>query len=511
MYYQSTMARMPGLKFLLAISLFAVSIVGQEETGIIGAETEENDEFFDDSEGGVQVNGDGTSGSEFLSETVVPVHPNASCSGPRTAGELISHLMKGYDKLTRPGVAQALKTGYLSGALLETSPPDVARVQLHVLALNSVDQKRNEYQLTGWLRYSWKDPRLAYKTFSQGGCFPDDARIGFPERTTSAIWNPDFYIENAAEPPKQLGGAIWIKPDGEVIQSTQLEISLACKMRFEAFPFDTQQCYVKIGTYLEDSSSVILDFFEDREPVTLASETDPGIIAHGGSTEWTITDRAAVIEGSSAGSLTSNETSVTLRFSLKRNSRYYTAFVMAPSMMFVIIGWASFFISRAAAPARVAMSMICFLTNTNFLSVQLSQLPRLGNEAWLLKFLATSTYFTFYAVLEYCVCNYLFRIEARLNGARKRARELRRPPTVPQEGAPADDSKTGQSEEGVMVVTKEDIIATGFNRKVDLLILNPRNNRMYFKDEHVDVFSRYAYPTAYLVVFVSLWFDKQIS
>lgn len=495
--------------FLLLITLYVVGfVVGQEETSIIGAETD--DDFADDEGGGVQVNGDGTSGSNYNygMNTVVPIHPNASCTGPRTAGELHDYLLENYDRLTRPGVAKALETGYLSGALLETSPPDVARAQLHVLALNFVDQKRNEYQISGWLRYSWKDYRLAYKTFSEGGCFPDNARIGFPEKTTEKIWSPDFYIENAADIPRQLGGAIWIRPNGEVIYSTQLEMTLACKMKFEAFPFDTQQCFIKVGTYLEDSTSVVLQFFEDRDPVTLATQTDPGTVAHGGSTEWTITDSSARIEGASAGSLTDAETSVVLQFSFKRNSQYYTAFVMTPSMMFVIIGWASFFISRSAAPARVAMSMICFLTNTNFLSGQLGQLPRLGNEAWLLKFLAASTYFTFYAVLEYCVCNYLYRIEARLNGARKRARELKMVPTVLPESA-ANDSKTMAAEEGEIVVTKADIIATGFNRKVDLLILNPKNNRMYFKDEHVDVFSRYAYPTAYMVVFVTLWFLKE--
>lgn len=492
-------------KYLLILSLFPFHAVGQEETGVLPSGGGGDDDLVEedsDNEGG------GSSGGSSLNVPVAPVLPNQACSGPRTAGELIDHLLEGYDKYTRPGVAKGLKEGWLSGALLETAPPDEAQVQIHVLALNGIDQKRNEYTLTAWYRRKWKDSRLAYKTISEGGCFPDDASIGFPESIVkSHIWNPDFYIENMSDSPKQTGSAIWISPDGEVLWSSQLEVTLACQMEFAAFPFDTQDCFFKVGTYLENSQNVVLEFFDDREPVTLAKATDPGIVSHGGNLEWEIIETSSEESPPNLGSLTVYS-SVIFRLALRRNSAYYTAFVMIPSVMFVIIGWASFFISRSAAPARVAMSMICFLTNTNFLSGQLGQLPRLGNSAWLLKFLATSTYFTFYAVLEYCLCNYLFRIEARIMKARDKARALKMAATDEQEEPSMDESRRRKNGLAPIVVNKQDIIDAGFNRKVDLMILNPKTNRMYFKDEHVDVMSRYMYPTVYLVVFVSLWFTK---
>ena len=71
--------------------------------------------------------------------------------------------------------------------------------------------------------------------------------------------------------------------------------------------------------------------------------------------------------------------------------------------MAVVITCSSFCLDRSAAPARVAMTMIVFLANTNFLVAQLGQLPRLGNDVWLLRFLTMSTYFSFYGVLEYCL------------------------------------------------------------------------------------------------------------
>ena len=64
--------------------------------------------------------------------------------------------------------------------------------------------------------------------------------------------------------------------------------------------------------------------------------------------------------------------------------------------MFVTIGWFSFFFIFRA-PDRVAMSIIGFVANTNFLAAQLNQLPRLGNEVLLLRFLYLSTIFSFYS------------------------------------------------------------------------------------------------------------------
>merc|ERR1712157_631702 len=80
-----------------------------------------------------------------------------------------------------------------------------------------------------------------------------------------------------------------------------------------------------------------------------------------------------------------------------------------------VLAWASFFISRAAVPARVTMASVSFLTITNFIGGQLKTLPSLGSgEVWLLQFMQTSQIFTFYSLLEYIICNYLYRVKRRI-------------------------------------------------------------------------------------------------
>lgn len=434
------------------------------------------------------------------------------CSGPRTPGELRSKLLTGYDPFTRPGVVKAFLNNTASDI---TVPPDVARIQLHVLSLNGIDQKRNEYELSVWFRRSWTDFRLQYTPKSQGGCFADDDRVGFSEDLVKDIWAPDFNIENQAKPGSQLAGFVQIYPNGKVVQVSQLNLVLACKMKFGDFPRDVQTCGFRVGTFLEDARAVTLGFFEDLPPVTLAEVSlTRGSLPRGGTAEWTIDDARGVIVAQASGA-TQVESAVEIQFDFARNPEYYSAFVIVPTFMFVMIGWFSFFIDRRAAPARVAMSMIGFLANANFLASQLGQLPRLGNGVWLLDFLSVSQWFTFYSIFEYVICNWLRRIEDRIDGGRKKAQEevLSLIKVVKKKKRKNSKKKYKYDEELAeeapaekVSVTKTDLIAAGFNFKVDLLLMR-EDTTMYLKDEHVDFFSRYVYPIVYLIVFVVMWWS----
>ena len=92
----------------------------------------------------------------------------------------------------------------------------------------------------------------------------------------------------------------------------------------------------------------------------------------------------------------------------------YEQYVISSSIIFAIVAWSSFFISRAAAPARVSLGIILFLVISSQTNSQLAALPKGTSGVWLLDFLTTTKIFVFYALLEYTMCNFLMRIEARI-------------------------------------------------------------------------------------------------
>lgn len=487
----------------------------------------------------------------------------ASCTGPRTSGELKEMLWgsgsAGYDPYTRPGVAKAAaeasdkvdSTPTIAPTVSETfssapttaangnattgngndngnatyfelPPPDIVRVQWHVLSLTSLNQKQNEFQLNVWFRRRWNDYRLQYASASHGGCFDDADRQGFDTSILDnrEIWSPDLFVENqAAGTTTTVADSVWIYPSGDVVHVTAMVISLACAMDFDNFPNDVQRCGIRVGTWLEDARAVQLDFWQNLSPVTLASNvtSTSGQLPQGGTNEWKIIDARPIYqEAADKGhGATQAESYADVQLVLERVADYYLDFVIAPAVMFVIIGWCSFFVSRQAAPARVTMTIVCFLANSNFLASQLNQLPRLGNDVWLLRFLSMSSMFSFYAVLEYVLCNYLCRLESRIEGAQKRAQELLEQKQYQRQeqgsgGSGAEQARSfstrtnGIVVEPVVVVTKQDLQASGFDKRMDLLLVKA-NGEMIFRDQHVDIFSRYFYPLAYAVMCVVLW------
>ena len=219
------------------------------------------------------------------------VEATSTCRGPRTPGELRKLLWgegSGYDPRTRPGVAKAAAnmtpaidnasnisiydgTGglYYEGNVLPfEASPDVVRLQIHMLSINEVDQKKREFQVNIWLRQKWNDYRLQYASASQRGCFSDTGREGFPEAMLKEIWAPDIYVANRVKVDSEVAGSFWIYPNGDVAYTAQSLVRLACSMNFNSFPHDTQTCGVKIGTFLEDAKGIILEPWDDRPPIT---------------------------------------------------------------------------------------------------------------------------------------------------------------------------------------------------------------------------------------------------
>ena len=157
------------------------------------------------------------------------------------------------------------------------------------------------------------------------------------------------------------------------------------------------------------------------------------------------------------------------------------------------------------APARVAMSAIAFLSNSNFMAAQLGQLPRLGTEVWLLKYLVVSTFFAFYAVVEYVMCSLLMRMEARISGARKRAQEAKSITTIKKDLQQPQSETAPPESDGSDAITKQDIVDVGAIGFLDRAFIKS-NGDMIFSAAAVDNFSRIAFPLAYILAFLILWF-----
>ena len=201
----------------------------------------------------------------------------------------------------------------------------------------------------------------------------------------------------------------------------------------------------------------------------------------------------------------------------------------------IIITWFSFFISRAAPPARVALPIIGFLSISNVINSVLSSLPRLDGKVWLLDLAYWSSIFVMMAAIEYALVAMLFRAQVRIERVLKNYPPPEKKEDI-EDGTEAlprsdvDASPTvlsGSKEEGVtsssvslqkrlnkpkspnqagLEKTHERSIAEGRDEAIrsqlgpfDRMLLNKRN-KMRIQDQHLDIFCRYAYPISFMIV-----------
>lgn len=85
-----------------------------------------------------------------------------------------------------------------------------------------------------------------------------------------------------------------------------------------------------------------------------------------------------VVRAKAAGGWTSER--LRLDITLRRESSYWVLYQLVPIFLLVIAAWCTFFINRAQAPARVALSLVTFLALNNRISGMQSQLPKTGRQ-----------------------------------------------------------------------------------------------------------------------------------
>jgi len=172
------------------------------------------------------------------------------------------------------------------------------------------------------------------------------------------------------------------------------------------------------------------------------------------------------------------------------------------------------------------MTNFGFLTIMNFLNSQLSTLPRIGaGKSWLLEFMLVSLIFCFYTVVEYIFVNYLYRVERRVDKIQEIASKQKKKRIMNEmernnacriaaANARHGTKNTYSTINGLKTIndnfhmkdienvraTKADMAHYGLCR-IDHLLLK-QDGTMFFKDQHVDIFSRYGYPIVFSIIMV---------
>jgi len=226
------------------------------------------------------------------------------------------------------------------------------------------------------------------------------------------IWKPDFYLTNSVT--NTYGGThdgelLRIMPDGSIFWSQRIRARMACTMDFWYMPGDSQNCPLYLSLYGTKADQAVIQWRLNADGELEALELSKNGISN---TEWSVCSGPmnSTISWFSSGGYSEAEA----RLILTRKDLSLAVFAVAISVFFVMLAYTGFFISPAAAPARVALGFLCFLMVLNNLNVIRSALPRglEPSKSWLLLFMFVSLVFNFGALLEYGCVNYGMQVDA---------------------------------------------------------------------------------------------------
>ncbi|KAG1652756.1 Glycine receptor subunit alpha-1 [Nymphon striatum] len=104
-----------------------------------------------------------------------------------------------------------------------------------------------DYTMDVFLRQQWEDPRLRTKEHGINSTLTINKKS-----ILHRIWKPDLYFHNVKSAsfhevtvPNIL---IRISPDGTILYSMRLKLTLSCHMSLVNYPLDTQRCMVVVGS-----------------------------------------------------------------------------------------------------------------------------------------------------------------------------------------------------------------------------------------------------------------------
>ncbi len=127
-----------------------------------------------------------------------------------------------------------------------------------------------------------------------------------------------------------------ISADGSILWVDFVLVKSSCSIDITLFPFDTQTCIFKFGSWVYDGWQMDIKLYDNEEGVDLADYIS--------SNEWDLVDHSAVINVKYYPCCAELFQDAAFKISIRRISAFYTYVLLLPSMLLSIITPALFWL-----------------------------------------------------------------------------------------------------------------------------------------------------------------------
>ncbi|RMX48703.1 hypothetical protein pdam_00001553 [Pocillopora damicornis] len=284
--------------------------------------------------------------------------------------------------------------------------PVVVNISIEVASLQ-VDTGDMDFSLEFFFRQGWNDPNLAYEEKQAGG----KKFIVFKVDLVKDLWTPDTYIygirsiqtvqTDSAVPASE---GLRISPNGDVLFSTRLSMTVSCSMTFHDFPMDKQTCFLNITSFFYTDEDLHYEWGE----LTVLNKH----IAHFVLVSF---EKKKTVQEFTSGKYGL----LSVAFEFKRRINFYLLSWYLPATLIVALSWVGFWIDTKSTPARISLGTITILAMGSFLIGEQEGFPSVSYVRAIDIYLITCFVFVFGCMVEYPFVHYAKRLAEKMQADKK--------------------------------------------------------------------------------------------
>uniref|UniRef100_H2ZA07 Uncharacterized protein n=1 Tax=Ciona savignyi TaxID=51511 RepID=H2ZA07_CIOSA len=269
--------------------------------------------------------------------------------------DLLNDLSEGYDSKVRPSESYKKSVKVVFKLFFN-----------QLLDVNEVNQK---IETKFWVYHKWIDPRLTWN--------PDDYQgVKYMYLPVTNIWLPEFVLYNNADGDFAVSQTVKAKVDykGTVEWKPPAIFKTFCEIMVTQFPFDTQNCTMKIGAWSHGQD--LLDMVN--------SDWDlPEMKMYEKSGEWLVLKTGCWKHYINYNCCTEPYVDMTYYLILQRRPLYLVVNILFPTMLFTFLTCAVFYLPSDAGE-KITLSISLLLSLIVFLLVVVDAVPSTANGVPLL-------------------------------------------------------------------------------------------------------------------------------
>ena len=126
------------------------------------------------------------------------------------------------------------------------------------IQIMEIDDMKSIIRMYIYMDYKWPEPRITG---------PEKVLENIPlnHRLKHLLWRPDFYIEDLYSSERQLyldtdqrTEHLWLEIDNLLDLDLGFRCAVTCRMRFDAYPFDSHDCHLKIASWTFNLDNLLI-------------------------------------------------------------------------------------------------------------------------------------------------------------------------------------------------------------------------------------------------------------